>query len=304
MTITLSRIKSFVNNRFRAPRSKHPEHDALLHMLQYYHHEISDLRSKVRYLLANTPDALPPIRQTYDSFDYQWDKLNLGPALLSDASFKATVKQTISNYTQLPESWFSGKKIIDIGCGQGRFSYGFSLLKANITAIDQSQHAVENTQKALLEQAPDAVVKQHDLLTPLPFGRDFDLVWSYGVLHHTGNTHLAFNHIHGLVKPNGYLFLMLYGEPQLGNIPSFQEQAEYARLRQLTKNLSFEEKIEVLLNEKPKEHLHGWFDAISPAINDTYSLEEIKSWLITAGFGEIQVTSSSTNHHVIAKKIA
>ena len=95
---------------------------------------------------------------------------------------------------------------------------------------------------------------------------------------------------------------MLYGEPTLSNISSFQEQVEYLNLRKLLCNKSFEEKINTLLKLKGAENLHGWFDATSPLINDTYSFAEIENWLIQLGFEDIYVISISTNHHVIAKK--
>jgi SAM-dependent methyltransferase len=270
-------------------------------MADYYFYEISSLRSKVR-LLASEQKPEPFIAETKESFDYQWTEINSGKHLLDDEAFRKNVKNLILQFTDLQEDWFKDKKILDAGCGQGRFSYGFAQLGSNLTALDQSAQAVKNTQSVVSPISSNAVVQQQDLLLPTNLNPDFDLVWSYGVLHHTGDTYKAFKNIVTLVKPNGYIFLMLYGEPQLNNLPSFLEQYEYSRLRHITANMSFKEKIELLLAEKPKDQLHGWFDAISPAINDTYSLEEIKTWLIAEGFGNIKVTSPSTNHHIVAQK--
>lgn len=278
------------------------QQDLMLSMLEYFHYEISDLRSKTRHLLANDQISLPLLDQTYESFNYQWNKLNYGENLIYDEAFKTNVTQQIINYTGLTKNWFFQKEVLDAGCGQGRFSYGFSLLNTLLTAIDQSSNAVAHTQKILNQISSDAVVKQLDLLKENTIQKSFDLVWSYGVLHHTGNTYQAFKNIAKLVKPEGYLFIMLYGEPQLNNTHSFQEQAEYSRLRHITRNMTYEQKIDLLSKEKLEQSLHGWFDAISPTINDTYSLEEIKTWLLSSGFENIKLTSTSTNHHIIAQK--
>ncbi len=294
--------KNFFIHKEHKDKEKLAQKDLILSMLEYFHYEISDLRSKTRHLLANDQISLPLLSQTYESFNYQWNKLNHGANLISDETFKKNVTQQIIDYTGLTKNWFIQKEVLDAGCGQGRFSYGFSLLKTSLTAIDQSSHAVAHTQKILNEISSEAIVKQVDLLKQSTIKNSFDLVWSYGVLHHTGNTYQAFKNIVKLVKPEGYLFIMLYGEPQLNNTGSFQEQAEYGRLRHITRNLTYEQKVELLSKEKSEESLHGWFDAISPTINDTYSLEEIKVWLLSSGFENIKVTSTSTNHHLVAQK--
>jgi len=308
--ITLQLLKPFRNLLrpvkfffIKKEKQRIEQQNLILSMLEYFHYEISDLRSKTRHLLANDKISLPSIHQTYESFNYQWNKLNYGTNLISDEVFKTNVTQQIIDYTGLTKEWFSQKKVLDAGCGQGRFSYGFSLLKVSLTAVDQSNYAVEHTQRILKELSFDAIIKQVDLLEPDTIQNSFDLVWSYGVLHHTGNTYQAFKNIAKLVKPEGYLFIMLYGEPQLNHIGSFQEQAEYSRLRHKTRNMTYKQKVALLSKEKSKESLHGWFDAISPTINDTYSLEEIKVWLLSSGFENIKVTSASTNHHLIAQKV-
>ena len=94
-----------------------------------------------------------------------------------------------------------------------RWSSALCKLGAEVTAIDQSASGVEHV-KHLLKDQLNFSAQQADILTPLPFGRaGFDLVWCYGVAHHTGNTKLAVTTVAGAVKPGGRLFLMIYGEP-------------------------------------------------------------------------------------------
>ncbi len=193
---------------------------------------------------------------------------------------------------------------LDVGCGNGRFTYGFLSMGASVIALDQSSNAVVETLDVISGFNSDSFsIFQHNILESLDIEKKFDLVWSYGVLHHTGNTYKAFLNLVPYVKRGGYLFLMLYGEPVLGDESSFQEQVEYLKLRKILKNKNYKDKISYLSEKKGVENIHGWFDAASPLINDTYSFEEIERWLIKAGFTDICKTSSSTNHHIIARKV-
>lgn len=271
-------------------------------VVKYLYYEASESRSKLRYLLEDNANLLPLRSKTLSSFDYQWGNITDGPNLLSDPKFREECIETICRYTALDRQWFKDKKILDAGCGQGRFSFGFLHLGAQIVATDHSTHGLQYAKNACGEFASKIDFQQRNLLEPLDFPADFDMVWSYGVLHHTGNTYKAFQNIVPLVKPNGYLFLMLYGEPRWGEQGEFYIQAEYSRLRTKLANKVPEEKINVLLTEKPKEHLHGWFDAVSPPINDIYAFEEIEGWLLDAGFHNIRSTFDTANHHIIAQR--
>ena len=77
--------------------------------------------------------------QTKESFDFQWENIPVGKSLLSDFSFRNDITSLITKYTKQKTSWFSNKYVLDIGCGNGRFSYGFALLKAKLTIMDQSK---------------------------------------------------------------------------------------------------------------------------------------------------------------------
>lgn len=277
--------------------------DALETMVRYQHYKISDLRKRMRYLAAQSQESFPERTQTKSSFDYQWNQLNEGKFLVSDKEFVKNLEKTICQYTAFDKDWFKGKTVLDAGCGQGRFTLGFCRLNANVTAFDQSPSAISFVKENCKEYSNLAEARVHNIFDPLDFVEPSDLVWSYGVIHHTGNTYKAFSNLIKKVKVGGYLFLMVYGEPELDNTSSFAEQLEYSRLRHLCQNKTNEEKVDILKEEKPPEHLHGWFDAISPHINDTYSFTEIESWLLASGFGEVKRTFDNANHHIIAKRV-
>ena len=134
----------------------------------------------------------------------------------------------------------------------------------------------------------------------LKFNNKFDMIWCYGVVHHTGNTILAIKNIKKLLKNGGYLFIHIYGEPNTDT--DFIETNQHNYLREKTKRKNFEEKIIFLKNNFSPDFTHTLFDAISPTINELYTFNEIKVILTKLGFEKITRTiKDSRNHHIIAK---
>ena len=67
---------------------------------------------------------------------------------------------------------------------------------------------------------------------------------------------------------------MIYGEPR--SEIEFNEINGYVELRRATRFMTFKERQSYLEKRFPKELVHGYFDAISPRINDLHRLEEIE----------------------------
>lgn len=266
--------------------------------------EVSQIRSLLRHVVADKIHDLPLVVQTRSSFNYQWEKLPTGEAMLSNQSWKDNVKVKICKFTGLPSDWFIGKKVLDAGCGLGRWTYGFGKLGVGeCISFDVSESGFRKTNDVATEFNGKIKVFKANILEELKLVSDFDLVWCYGVLHHTGDTYKGFKNLVNLVKPGGYLFLMLYGEPRLKYIEDFNYYHEMFYMRCLTRNMPFEDKVEFLSKKYPKEQLHGYFDAISPEINDLYREDEIVSWLRDEGFEDIKRTlPEHPNHHIIARK--
>lgn len=273
----------------------------LQYQVDYMLLEISRLRSLVRYLAADGIGELPLQLQTRESFDFQWDQMPDGNWIETRPELKEREPKLVVQYTRLPREWFAGKRVLDAGCGSGRFSYAMASMGATVVAVDQSPAGVMHTQRACAEFGDRVTVRRHDLRQPLDLPADFDLVWSFGVLHHTGNTYGAFRNIAALVKPGGCIFMMLYGEPTGADDGEFAYYTEVERLRRATAAMSFTQRHAEIARLKGAD-VGGWFDAVSPAVNDTYSFYEIQLWLRNAGFAEIVRTMEHSSHHVIARK--
>src|SRR5262249_20428209 len=103
--------------------------------------------------------------QTCSSFDYQWSDFYAGVAMSNDEKFMATLPSLICQITDLPREWFPGKKVVDIGCGAGRFSFGLLSLGATVTACDQSESALQRVIDLCRPHAGRLSTRQIDLLS-------------------------------------------------------------------------------------------------------------------------------------------
>lgn len=269
--------------------------------LKFALNEISELRRLVRFLVTDSPTYTNYIRQTLSSFDYQWENIPEGIQLLGHPEFDKTSAGLVESYTGVPASWFKGKTVLDAGSGNGRWSYTFSKLGAKVTAIDYSPKGLENVKK-VCAQFPEFEAQRVNLLEPLTLKKQFDFVWSFGVLHHTGSTYNALNNLVAAVRPGGTLFLMIYGEAEWDNLSSFEENNHYTELRRATAGMNFNQRKEYLSGLYPKELVNGYFDAISPLVNDFHPFDELVSWLNTAGFENIQRTYPHRNIFLTARR--
>jgi len=107
-----------------------------------------------------------------------------------------------------------GKRFLDIGSGSGIHSLAaFRLGAGEVAAFDLDPDSVETTRAILAQYAPGRhyQVEQRSVfdLSPQAFGQ-FDVVYSWGVLHHTGNMLLALRKAAALVRPGGVFIFALY----------------------------------------------------------------------------------------------
>ncbi|RUX46926.1 class I SAM-dependent methyltransferase [Mesorhizobium sp. M4A.F.Ca.ET.050.02.1.1] len=107
-----------------------------------------------------------------------------------------------------------GKTFLDIGCGSGLHSAAaLRLGAAKVRALDYDVRCVETTKAVLSRFASGAEwsVERADILdkASLPSGT-FDIVYSWGVLHHTGDMWAAIRNATDLVGRGGRLGIAIY----------------------------------------------------------------------------------------------
>ena len=110
---------------------------------------------------------------------------------------------------------FSGKLVLEIGCGAGIDSAEFARNGAKVVSTDLTRAGTELTRDLLKESGLPSAVIQSDAKA-LPFKDEaFDCVYSFGVLHHIPDVETALAEIHRVLKPGGRVMAMLYHRDSL-----------------------------------------------------------------------------------------
>jgi SAM-dependent methyltransferase len=127
--------------------------------------------------------------------------------------FEATVlpASSLPFDSLLPREMLAGKKVLEIGVGMGCHAQILAQAARDFVGIDLSRPAVAATKRRLeLCGAPRAGVLQMDTENLAFPDASFDLVWSWGVIHHSASTRHALEEIRRVLKPDGRALVMVY----------------------------------------------------------------------------------------------
>lgn len=119
--------------------------------------------------------------------------------------------------TMLEVQSLGGKSFLDIGSGSGLFSLAARSLGARVTSFDYDPQSVACTGELRRRYRPrdaDWTIEQASVLDAARLAAlgQFDVVYCWGVLHHTGHMWEALDNVKGLVRPGGTLFIALYND--------------------------------------------------------------------------------------------
>jgi 2-polyprenyl-6-hydroxyphenyl methylase/3-demethylubiquinone-9 3-methyltransferase len=123
--------------------------------------------------------------------------------------------------TMLGTQSLSGRTFIDVGSGSGLFSLAAMRLGAiRVHSFDYDSDSVACTQELKRRYFPEAsswTVEQGSVLDQAYLGQldTWDVVYSWGVLHHTGHMHDALANVATLVAESGQLFIAIYNDQGL-----------------------------------------------------------------------------------------
>lgn len=135
----------------------------------------------------------------------------------------------------VPFAESKGKRVLEIGTGNGAEAVMFAQNGADYTGVDLTEAALEATRKHFFVMGLTGKF-QRENAEQLSFpAESFDWVFSHGVLHHTPNTQAAINEVCRVLKPGGRAIIMLYHKHSFNY---YIRIMTYMRLRVLLKILS------------------------------------------------------------------
>jgi SAM-dependent methyltransferase len=165
--------------------------------------------------------------ETALSFGFEWHRF---PEM-----YEEWEKQFLDYMQPHAASFFKGKRILDAGCGNGRFAYYATKYGAEVWALDLGP-AVEVARRNTESVGGDVQVVQADLHSP-PFALEsFDFIYSIGVLHHLPDPEDAFRNLLRFLKPGGEVQIYLYWKPERRPIKALMLSA-VSGVRQFTTRL-------------------------------------------------------------------
>jgi 2-polyprenyl-6-hydroxyphenyl methylase/3-demethylubiquinone-9 3-methyltransferase len=146
-------------------------------------------------------------RETHFEFGQNWKDY-------SKTIDRKRIDSAIEGVRKLFPNGLAGKTFLDIGCGSGLHSLAaLSLGAASVTAVDIDENSVSTAQELLAKYAPDlkwtAKVASVFDASPESLGR-FDVVYSWGVLHHTGDMWRAIECATHFVSSRGQFAIAIY----------------------------------------------------------------------------------------------
>lgn len=229
------------------------------------------------------------------SFGRQWNRYEVAHDDEDRATFAAKTGVSLGE--------LRGLKVLDAGCGGGRYSKVCAQAGATVIGADHSS-AVEKART--LCAGLDAAFLQADLKAlPLP-PQSFDLVFSIGVMHHDADTRMVFDAVAGMVKPGGRYAVWLYRRNQ-----GWQERLNTwlrskttcmppdklerwciwgARLGGLpVVNRTLNKVINFSAHPNFENRVCDTFDWWAPEYQHHHTVAELLHWFEVAGFTDLQV---------------
>jgi len=252
-----------------------------------------------------------------DSFGEQWNRYRR--VQLDSVTGKPLSRTRFFEGTRWPER-LDGERVLEVGCGAGRFTEVLVSTGAEVVAVDASS-AVE----ACRDTVGDAATVLRADLFDLPFSEEsFDRVFCYGVLQHTPDPRAAFLTVARYARPGGHVAADVYRRaeyvdrwsakrlwrPLTTRLPRdwLRRGVEWyvprwlpidtrlARVRRLGRFLTAVVPCWNYTGLLPlsREELRAWavldtYDALSPRYDKPQTLETVREWVAAAGLAAADV---------------
>ena len=104
----------------------------------------------------------------------------------------------------------AGREVLEIGCGNGTDGVLFATAGARYTGVDLTPEAVDATRRHFAVAGLDGYLRIENCEHLSFADKSFDVVYSFGVLHHTPHPATAVREVYRVLKPGGTALVMLY----------------------------------------------------------------------------------------------
>lgn len=108
---------------------------------------------------------------------------------------------------------WASRDVLEVGCGIGTDTVNFARAGARVTAVDLSDRSLDLARRRAAVYGLDNVRFVHanvEELSRVLQPASFDLVYSFGVIHHTPRPDIALRELVALLRPGGTLKIMVY----------------------------------------------------------------------------------------------
>lgn len=166
---------------------------------------ISEEKARVRDFWNETPCGTQVATESRYSREY-FEQIE---------GYRYDVERSIFAFAQFTR--FHGKKVLEVGVGVGTDFLQWVRAGAEAYGIDVTSEGIDHVRRRLDVYGLEAKELQVADAESLPYADDFfDLVYSWGVIHHSPNTLEALEEIIRVTKPGGMCKLMVYNRHSLG----------------------------------------------------------------------------------------
>lgn len=196
--------------------------------------------------------------------------------------FRYTIEPEIFAFAQFTR--FSGKKVLEVGVGAGTDFLQWVRAGAECHGVDLTEQAIEHVQHRLDLAGLQATEIRVGDAEALPHtDNSFDLVYSWGVIHHSPNTKKCFEELIRVAKPGGRIKVMIYNRSSLF---AFYQYLQHALLR--GKPFRSVKKVLYHYQESPG--------------TKAYTFREVKKMLAGQPVSIVQLKATVTNHDLLYYK--